>query len=86
MSTEKIFYILLAIVVYICGEYLWISKILFLELESIIKHIKDPIILSKAEYLKINSNFSPKYLFKLFKFINHVEKTLNIDSLNIEEE
>lgn len=86
MNMKNVLYIILAIIIYICGEYLWISKILFLELDSIIKHVNNDDILNKAVNLKSNFNFSPTYLYNLFKFIEHTEKSLNIDSLQIMEE
>ena len=74
-------YLMLAVIIYICGEYLWISKILFSELNSIITYIEDTSINDKAKSFKANLSFHPKYLFRLHRFIEHVEKTYNIDSL-----
>lgn len=74
-------YLMLAVIIYICGEYLWISKILFSELNSIINYIEDTSINDKAKSFKANLSFHPKYLFRLHRFIEHVEKTYNIDSL-----
>lgn len=74
-------YLVLIIILYICGEYLWISKILFSELNSIINCIEDTSINDKAKGFKANPSFHPKYLFSLYRFIEHVEKVYNIDSL-----
>ena len=74
-------YLVLIIILYICGEYLWISKILFSELNSIINCIEDISINDKAKSFKANLSFHPKYLFSLYRFIEHVERTYNIDSL-----
>ena len=60
-------YLMLAVIIYICGEYLWISKILFSELNSIITYIEDISINDKAKSFKANLSFHPKYLF--FDFI-----------------
>ena len=72
---------MLAVIIYICGEYLWISKILFSELNSIINYIEDTSINDKAKSFKANLSFHPKYLFRLHRFIEHVEKAYDIDSL-----
>lgn len=74
-------YLVLIIILYICGEYLWISKILFSELNSIINCIEDISINDKAKSFKANLSFHPKYLFSLYRFIEQVEKAYNIDSL-----
>lgn len=74
-------YLVLIIILYICVEYLWISKILFSELNSIINYIEDISINDKAKSFKANLSFHPKYLFRLHRFIEHVEKTYDIDSL-----
>ena len=74
-------YLVLIIILYICGEYLWISKILFSELNSIINCIEDTSINDKAKSFKANPSFHPKYLFSLYRFIEQVEKAYNIDSL-----
>lgn len=74
-------YLMLAVIIYICGEYLWISKILFSELNSIITYIEDTSINDKAKSFKANLSFHPKYLFRLHRFIEHVEKAYDIDSL-----
>ena len=74
-------YLMLAVIIYICGEYLWISKILFSELNSIINYIEDISINDKAKSIKANLSFHPKYLFRLHRFIEHVEKAYDIDSL-----
>lgn len=74
-------YLMLAVIIYICGEYLWISKILFSELNSIINYIEDISINDKAKSFKANLSFNPKYLFRLHRFIEHVEKAYDIDSL-----
>ena len=73
-------YLILAIIIYICGEYLWISKILFSELNSIITYIEDISINDKAKSFKANLSLHPKYLFRLHRFIEHVEKAYNISS------
>ena len=73
-------YLMLAVIIYICGEYLWISKILFSELNSIINNIEDISINDKAKSFKANLSLHPKYLFKLYIFIEHVEKAFNINS------
>lgn len=84
--SEKLFYIIGAIIIYLCGEYLWISKILFSELDSIIKNIEDEDVLHKAKVFKSNPSINPKSLYNLHRFIESVEKTYNISTLNLKEE
>lgn len=77
----KAVYSVLAVILYICGEYLWISKILFSELNFIINNTENTCIKDEAKRFKANPNFHPKYLFRLHRFIEQVEKAYNIDSL-----
>ena len=83
MNTEKILFFILAVIAYICAEYLWISKILITELDFIIKNIEDKNILYEAEHFKSCVSLGPKYLMSLFKFINGLEKTYGTDLSNI---
>ena len=83
MSTEKILFFILAVIVYICVEYLWVSKILITELDFIVKNTKDKSILYEAEHFKSCVSLGPKYLLGLFKFINGLEKTYGTDLSNI---
>ena len=83
MSIEKILFFILAVIAYICAEYLWISKILITELDSIIESVKDKSVLYKANHFKSCVSLDPKYLIGLFKFIDELEKTYGIDLSNI---
>lgn len=83
MSIEKILFFILVAIVYICVEYLWVSKILITELDFIVKNTKDKNILYEAEHFKSCMSLYPKYLIGLFKFINNLEKTYGTDLSNI---
>lgn len=83
MNIEKILFFILMVIAYICVEYLWISKILIAELDSIIKNIKDKNVLYEAECFKSCVSLGPKYLLGLLKFINGLEKTYGTDLSNI---
>ena len=74
MSIEKIIFIIFLVILYIGGEYLWISKILMIELDFIIENNKESNVINSAKYFKSKSNFSLKYLFDLYKFIIDLEK------------
>lgn len=83
MNIEKALFMIFIFIVYICGEYLWISKILITELDFIIKNIEDKSILYEAEHFKSCVSLNPKYLLGLFRFINDLEKTYGNDLSNI---
>ena len=74
MSIEKFIVFIILFISYICLEYLWISKILITELDFIIENNENTSILNKAKEIKSNLTFSPKCLFKLFLFIDNLEK------------
>ena len=82
MSIEKILFFIFVAIAYICVEYLWISKILITELDSIIESVKDKSVLYKANHFKSCVSLDPKYLIGLFKFINELEKTYGTELFN----
>ena len=82
MSIEKALFIIFIFLVYICGEYLWIFKILTTELDFIIENNRDTNILNEAEHFKSCVSLGPKYLLSLFKFINDLEKTYGTELFN----
>ena len=72
---EKLLCAMIIISVFIVGEYLWISKILLLEIDYLIERIKDTKVLNVLETLKNSFNLHPKYLYYLFKTLNEIEKS-----------
>ena len=72
---EKLLYVMVIISAFIVGDYLWISKILFLEIDYLTEKIKDIKVLNVLKTLKNSFNLNPKYLYYLFKTLNEIEKS-----------
>lgn len=72
---ENLSYAIILISACIVGDYLWISKILLLEIGYLTEKIKDIKVLNNLESLKNSFNLSPKYLYYLFKTLDNIEKS-----------
>ena len=74
MNTEKIILFIIMFITYVFLEYIWISKILITELDFIIENNENTSIFNEAKKIKSNLTLIPKCLFKLFLFIDNLEK------------